>query len=67
MIWSGLDGLIPIVLGAYVYLMAIGKIPRHPKDPEKMELWRQKFGPMMKILGPLVILFGILKVAGIIG
>jgi hypothetical protein len=35
---------------------------RKPKDPEPLALWRKKFGPMMKILGPFLILFGLVEV-----
>ena len=61
-----LQGLIPILGGVYGYLMAIGKIPRNPKEPEKIELWRRKFGPTMRILCPLVVISGILHLTGIL-
>ena len=41
---GNLEGLIPIFGGVYGLLMAKGILPRKPKDPEKMELWRRKFG-----------------------
>jgi hypothetical protein len=53
------QGIIPLIGGAYGYLLAQGYLPRNPKNPEKMALWRRKFGPTMKILGPLVALFGL--------
>jgi len=56
-----LGDLIPIAGGIYGLLMAYRIIPKNPKDPEKMELWHRKFGKMMKILCPLVILWGIVK------
>ncbi len=59
-------GLIPILGGAYGLLLAFGVLPRNPKDPEKMELWRRKFGTVMKVICPVIILYGILELAGVV-
>lgn len=56
-----LSGLIPILGGIYGFLMAVGAIPRQPKEPEKMELWRRKYGGMMKVICPLIVIHGFLK------
>ena len=56
--WSGLFG---IIAGIYGLLLAYRVLPRNPKDPEKMELWHRKFGKIMKIVSPCLIVFGILK------
>jgi hypothetical protein len=66
---DGIDfsGLIPILSGIYGLLMAIGIVPMNPKDPEKMELWRRKFGGVMKILCPLIIGFGFLQLFRVLG
>jgi hypothetical protein len=61
-----LQGLIPLVGGIYGYLLANGTLPRKPKDPDKMALWRRKFGPMMRILGPILGIFGILELLGLL-
>jgi hypothetical protein len=53
------NGLVPLVVGTYMTLVACGYLPKRPKDPEKLELWRKKFGPLMKMLGPLVVLSGV--------
>ena len=63
--WGKLQGLIPIFGGIYGLLLARGVLPRNPKDPAKMELWRRKFGRMMTILCPLIIIFGILQLFGL--
>ena len=55
------EGLIPICGGIYGLLLAHRVIPRKPRDPEKLELWHRKFGPMMKILCPCLIGFGLLQ------
>ncbi len=60
-LYDKLSGLIPILGGIYGLLLAYRVVPREPKDPEKMELWHRKFGKMMKILSPCLIVFGILE------
>ncbi len=55
-----LEGLIPILGGIYGLLLAYRVVPKKPKDPEKMELWHRKFGKMMKVLSPVLIVFGLL-------
>jgi hypothetical protein len=58
------QGLVPIVCGIYCLLLALGVLPRNPKDPDRMALWRRKFGGMVKVLSPIVILFGIAQLFG---
>jgi hypothetical protein len=60
-----LEGLIPLFGGIYGLLLAKGILPRNPKEPEKWELWRRKFGPLTMILAPLLIVFGCLKLLGV--
>ncbi len=60
------NGLIPIFGGIYGLLLAYRIIPKKPKDPEKMELWHKKFGKMMKILCPAIIVYGILQLLQIL-
>jgi len=62
-----LQGLIPIFGGIIMILVANEKFPKNPKDSEKMEAWRKKFGPAIKILGPLAVLFGVLELIEILG
>ena len=64
--WGNLQGLIPTLGGIYVLLMAKGVLPRKPKDPERMELWRRKFSGPMTVLCPLVILYGIAQLCGVL-
>jgi hypothetical protein len=63
---GNLQGLIPISGGIYGFLLANGTLPKSPKEPKKMELWRKKFGPMMKIICPLIIVFGLLELIGVL-
>ena len=57
------SGLIALAGGIFGLLAALG-IVRVSKNPEANEVWVRKFGPMMKILSPLVILFGLGEVFG---
>ena len=59
--WSG---LIPIALGIYV-LLAVFRVVQLSKNAEANEQWLRKFGPMMKVLGPVVILFGLGQLFGL--
>jgi hypothetical protein len=58
------SGLIPIALGIYV-LLAVFRVIRLSKNPEANELWLRKFGRMMKILGPIIVLAGLLQLFGL--
>jgi len=60
------NGLIPILGGIYGLLLAYRVLPRKPKEPEKMDLWHRKFGKMMKIISPFLIIFGILLLLGVL-
>jgi hypothetical protein len=59
-----LGGLIPIAGGIYGVLAASGVV-RVSKNPEANELWLRKFGPMMMIISPLIIVFGIAQLFGL--
>lgn len=60
------NGLIPLFGGIYVSLIAFKVINPNKKNPEKMEIWHKRFGPMMKVIGPLVVLFGIITLTGML-
>jgi len=55
-----LSGLVAVAGGIYALLAAFGI-----KNPEANELWLGRFGPMLKILSPLVILFGLAELLGL--
>ena len=55
------NGFIPLLCGIYSTLLAYGYLPKKPKDPERLALWRKRFGPMMKILGPMLIVIGLVS------
>ncbi len=55
------SGIIPVLGGIYGLLLAYGKIKVKPEKEEKMKIWRRKFGKMMKILCPILIIFGLFE------
>jgi len=57
------EGLIPIFGGVFAWLIATGRYTPS-RDPEKFELWRQRWETKLKILAPLVIIFGIAQLLG---
>ena len=60
-----LEGLIPLLGGLYALLLARGVLSAS-RDEVKNEAWRRKWGPTLTWLAPLVILLGVLQLAGII-
>jgi hypothetical protein len=58
------SGLIPVAGGIYV-LLAVFRVVRLSSNTEANELWLRKFGPMMKILCPTLILFGLGQLFGL--
>jgi hypothetical protein len=59
--WSS---LILIAAGIYALLGAF-RVVKLSKNLQANELWLQKFGPMMKIVSPITILFGIGQLFGL--
>ena len=42
-------------------------MPKPIEEPEKMELWRERFGGMMTFICPILVLYGIAKLLGVLG
>lgn len=61
-----ITGLIFLIVGIYGLLLAYRVVPLKIKDPEKADIWYNKFGKLLKILGPIVIITGILMIFGIL-
>jgi hypothetical protein len=57
-------GFLPIAFGMYVLLAAF-RVIQLSKNAEANEQWLRKFGPMMKILGPITILGGLGQLFGL--
>lgn len=64
--WGNLEGLIPLLGGIYAYLLVTGVLPKNPKNPEKLQKWRQKYGRIIKILSPILVVYGILQLLDIL-
>ena len=62
--WDQFFGGVCVVGGIYGFLIANGTLPRNPRDPEAMALWRRKFGRMARILSPIVMVYGALRLVG---
>ena len=56
---DALSGLSAIAVGIFCFLLAYGFISLSPRDPDKMEQWRRKYGRRTKAIGVLSILFGV--------
>ena len=63
-IFSVMSGLILIVVGIPLWLIANGNLPKNPKFPEKMEKWRNKFGLSLKVISSIMVSYGILDFIG---
>ncbi len=59
------EGIIPIVGGVAAWLMATGRY-NPSKDPVKWEAWRSRWETRLKIFAPVVILFGIVQLMGLL-
>lgn len=60
------EGFIPITVGVYTLLMAYKVIPRNPNNSKKWEEWDNRYGKLIKIVAPLLILFGILQLTRVL-
>ena len=59
-LFTRLDGIIPFLGGVLCTLLGFKIIPIN-KDPEKAEQWHKRFGLFMKIGGPFLAVYGLLK------
>jgi len=57
------EGLISLLGGVFAWLMATGRY-NPSKDPARWEEWRLRWGPKLKILAPIVIVFGLAQLLG---
>lgn len=55
-----LDGLVMVLGGTYVALLAYRILPMPCAKPETVEPWHRKYGKLAKVVGPLLALLGIL-------
>ncbi len=59
-----LSGLV-FIAGGVFGLLAAFRVVRVTNNPEAGERWLRKFGPMMKVIGPIIILFGLRQLFGL--
>lgn len=59
-----LRGAVPVTLGLAMFVYAVGWLPRYPSDPEASEAWRTKWGPLLKNVGPMLAILGVLQFLG---
>jgi uncharacterized membrane protein len=53
------NGLVPLLVGIYVLLLAYKVFPLKRGNPELSENWHKKYGGLMKIVGPVGIVAGV--------
>jgi hypothetical protein len=58
-----LGGLIPFAIGLYFCLVAYGVVSAGKPSPE-LDHWKARFLGPLKVLAPLVLLFGIAELLG---
>jgi hypothetical protein len=62
-----IEGAIPFFGGLYGTLLAYRVIGKKPRQDARVDEWHLKYGRMLKVLGPLVALFGVfLAVRGLV-
>ena len=66
--YGRLEGLIPIVAGGYIFLLFRGVIPSKiaSKNKEAFENWKKRFGTFVNFGAPIVIVYGLLRLLGIL-
>ena len=54
-------GIFSIAVGLYILLLGMEILPVPTKDEVKREMWLKRFSGIMKILGPIIIILGVLQ------
>lgn len=54
-----LESAIPLLGGVYGSLIGFRKLGKRPGEDEKLDAWHAKHGKVLRWLGPLVALFGV--------
>lgn len=57
-----IEGFIPLSLGVYFTLVGHRLLGKKPGADFRYDQWHEKFGSMMKVLGPIVALFGVFMI-----
>lgn len=56
-----IESTIPIAGGLYGTLLGFRVVGKKPFESLEYDRWHERFGPMFRVLGPLVILFGVFQ------
>lgn len=59
MIAEYIDSIIMFVAGAYFTAVAFGRLSPPSKDPVAGQQWLARFGKMLKVVGPLLMVISI--------
>lgn len=62
--YGRLEGLIPLIAGAYIFLLFRGVIP--VKNKETFESWKKKFGLFVNIAAPIAVIYGLLRLLSVL-
>ena len=57
-IYDRWNGLIPLLGGVYAFLLANGTLPRNQQRNEKMADWRKKYGKLLIVISPVLVVLG---------
>lgn len=58
---SFVDGGIPLFIGVYVWLLAYRKVGKPEGRDPRYDAWCERYGPHLKWLGPLLVVFGVIQ------
>jgi len=51
------EGIVPLMIGLYATLLGFGVLSLSA-DPQRNHQWRERYGAMMKVCGPVCLVFG---------
>ncbi len=64
--WIFDSGLIGVVGGVYAFLVGAGRVPAS-RDPEAMDQYLEKYGKILKVLGVVVAVGGLVRLLAFVG
>lgn len=58
-----IDSIIMLFVGAYACAVGFGAVPAPSKDPIAGQQWFARYGKLLRIIGPLLIVIALILVA----
>jgi hypothetical protein len=55
-----IDSIIMLGVGAYACAVGFGAMPAPSKDPIAAEQWRARYGKLLRIIGPLLVVIALI-------